>query len=134
MTVKTDYRVAFALPASFWAAMVVVYLTLVNSGFDRERALDILTIALVLGMVALLRGTHRVQEPTGSLEFGVLVVVLLGTAALALRSLSLVRSAGPLFFVTFVSQGGFAYVAIRIMRRIKRRAVSSDSEQAAPPT
>jgi len=132
MTIKTDYRVVFALPASFVTSMVIVYFTLVTSGFERQRALNILTIALVGGVLSLLRIVSRVPERTGSAELGMLVLLLLGTAALALRSISLAHTAGRLFYFTVLSQGGLAYFAIRIMRRMKRRAVSGANQRPTP--
>ena len=133
MTIKTDYRLAFVIPAAFVVGLVMGYFGLVIAGLERERVLDGVTISLAIGPLALLRGVSRVPQRTWPVGLGVLLVVLLSSAALALRSVSLAPSGGPLFYFTIVSSSGLGYIGIRILRRMTREAASGADHQPAPP-
>jgi hypothetical protein len=108
MTTKINYAVVFGVPAAFVASMVVAYFVLVIAGFERERALDCVTVSLVICVLAFLRGVRRVPHRILSVELGVLLAILLSSAALALRSISLALAfaQGPLFYFSIVSSSG----------------------------
>lgn len=133
MTIKTDYLPAFAIPAAFVVGLMMGYFGLVIAGLERERVLDGLTISLAIGPLALLRGVSRVPQRTWPVELGALLVVLLSSAALALRSVSLAPSGGPFFYFTTLSASGLGYIATRTMRRMTRGAASGADQQPAAP-
>ena len=129
---KTDYRLALGIPAMVVLASVGGYGALVLAGLPRELAFNSTTVALVIGVVAILRGIRRAPQKTWSLELGGLLAVLVAVAALALRAISLASSGGPLFYFTVVSSGGLAFVARRMVQRMARKAASAADQQPAP--
>jgi hypothetical protein len=134
MTTKVNYPVVFGVPAAFVASMVVAYFVLVLAGFERERALDCVSVSLVISVLAFLRGVRRVPHRILSVELGVLLAILLSSGALALRAISLAPARGPLFYFSIVSSAGLGYMAIRFMRRMMREVASgADPQGTLPP-
>jgi hypothetical protein len=134
MTTKLNYPVVFGVPAAFVASMVVAYFVLVMAGFGRERALDCVSVALVISVLAFIRGVRRVPQRILSVELGVLLAILLSSAALALRAVSLAPAPGPLFYFSTVSSAGLGYIAARFMRRMMREIASGADTHGTPPS
>jgi hypothetical protein len=133
MSIRVEYLTVLGLPVGMVLGLLAAYWLAVAVGVDRELALDSVTVALVLGVVSMLRGLHKVPDKTWSLEFGTLLAVVVAVGALALRSISLVSSRGPLLYFTLVSQVCLVYVARRIVRDMARWAASGADARPAPP-
>lgn len=134
VTTKINYPIVFGVPTAFAASMALAYFVLVMAGFERERALDCMSVALVISVLAFLRGVTRVPYRILSVELGVLLVILLSSGALALRSISLAPARGPLFYFSIVSSAGLGYIAVRFMRRMMREVASgADPQGTLPP-
>lgn len=131
--IKTEYPVVLGMPAALLLGAVAGYVVLVAIGLDRERALDYATVTVAIGGLAALRGIHRGAHRTWSFELGGLLALLAAVGALALRSISLASSRGPLFYFTVVSAGGLAFAALRLARGMTRWAARGADSQASVP-
>ena len=133
MTTKVNYPIVFGVPTVFAASMVVVYFALIMAGLERERALDSMNVALVISVLAFLRGVTRVPYRILSVELGVLLAILLSSGALALPSISLLHARGPLFYFSIISSAGLGYIAVRFMRRMMREVAGGADAPGTPP-
>lgn len=129
MRIETDYRIALGVPAALLCAPAAAYYGGILAGVDREVALDSATVAVAIAAIAILRGIKQSPHRAWSLDLGGLLAMLIAIGALALRSIALASSRGPLFYFTLTSSAVLAYVAHRFVRRLMRFAASgSDSE------
>jgi len=122
MSIQTNYRIALGVPLALLAAPAAAFFGGLLAGVDRQVAIDSATVAVAIAAVAILRGIRQSPHTNWSLEVGGLLAVLISVGALALRSVSLASSRGPLFYFTLASSGALAYVAHRIVRRLIRSA------------
>jgi hypothetical protein len=122
MTKRAELFLALGVPGALVLGSALAYYGLLLAGVDREGAFDNATVALPIMVAAILHGVHRSRGRSWLLEVGGLIAVLVATAALALRSISLASSKGPLFYFSLVSASTLAYVAHRLLRATVRRS------------
>jgi hypothetical protein len=128
MTKRAELLVVLGVPCALILGSALAYYGLLLAGVDREGALDNATVALPIMVAAILHGVHRSRGTSWSLDMGGMMAVLVAVAALALRSISLASSRGPLFYYSLASASTLAYVAHRFLRAmVKRRGTRSDS-------